>query len=196
MNETLELLPSARRLRFPESIEKQFLDDYYPDSIGSCRATLLTALCLYALFGILDVWGIPSHTHYVWTIRYVIVCPLIAAALLLSFHSSFKKIMQLSVLFVILVAGLGIVAMVAVTEPKDPAYTHYYAGLILVIVFGFTFVRLRFRYGVVLASTIIAAFEIVSIFCQKILQETDGIPMFLNSNFFLIGASIIGVASG
>jgi hypothetical protein len=196
VNDNLEFLGFARRLRFPESVEKEFLDDYFRNSIGSCRASLLTAFGLYAVFGILDFWGMPSRTHYVWTIRYLLVCPIIAAVLLLSFHPIFKKIMQPATMFVVLVAGLGIVAMIAATEPKDPAYTHYYAGLILVVVFGFTFVRLRLRFGILSALIIVAAYELVTILCQKILNETDGLPLFLNSNFFLIGASILGIASG
>ena len=61
--------------------------------------------------------------------------------------------------------------MIAVTQPQDPAYSHYYAGLILVVVFGFTFVRLRLRLGIASALAIMTAYELVALFRQKILQE-------------------------
>ncbi len=193
---SLQLLPSARRLAFPASVEKLFLKDYFHNSLGSCRASLVVAFLLYAVFGILDFWGIPSAKHYVWTIRYAIVCPVIAAALLLSFLPIFERVMQLAAGIVVTTAGLGIVAMIAATRPGDPAYAHYYAGLILVVVFGFTFVRLRLRYAIVATGIVIAAYEVVAVSCQKILAQEYGVPQFLNSNFFLIAANILGIASG
>lgn len=196
MNETQELLPSARRLKFPAVVEKDFLEDYFRNSIGCSRAALLLGLALYAAFGILDFWGLPSREAYAWRIRYMIVCPIITTVFLLSWLPAFKKCMQQALLIMVLSAGLGIIAMIAVSQPRDPGYAHYYAGLILVIVFGFTYLRLRLRFGLAAAGIIVAAYEWIAIFYQRILDQPEGLRLFLNSNFFLVASCIIGTAAG
>ncbi len=177
-------------------MEELFLRDYFHNSLASCRASLVVAFLLYAVFGILDFWGMPAAKHYVWTIRYAIVCPLIAAALLLSYFPVFERVMQIVNGVVVAAAGLGIVAMIAATQPGDPAYAHYYAGLILVVVFGFTFIRLRVRHAIAATGIVIAAYEIVAVWRQRILEQEYGVPQFLNSNFFLLSANILGIAAG
>ena len=94
----------------------------------------------------------------------------------------------------VVVMGLGIVVMIAVSQEIEPAFRYYYAGLLLVLTYSFTVVRLRFRPTVICCAIIIAGYEFVAVLDQRLLA--DGLlsgagPVFLNNNFFLVAAGVI-----
>ncbi len=195
-DELLELLPWARRLRFPTSVEQVFQDDYFRQSIGASQFAQAVGLILYAAFGVLDCWGLPSSKSFAWLIRYSVVCPIMAMVLVASFLPLFRKIMQPVLAGVVLMAGLGITAMIAIAKPSEPANSHYFAGLILVEIYAFTFVQLRLRYALIPVLITIAAYEAVTLLYQRLLDAPDGLSLFLNSNFFFLSAFILGVSAG
>jgi len=194
--EPLELLAAARWLQFPPATEALFRSDYARSSLASHRASLVLSIVLYSAFGLLDYWGLPSSPAAAWVIRFGFVGPFLTVALLLSFLTVFERIMQPVAASVILVTGGGIVAMIATARPEDPAFTHYYAGLILVVTFGCTFIRARTRLAAAASVTVIVAYEIVALGVQRILSVPNGMPMFLNANFFLWSSAILGVTTG
>ena len=67
----------AKRLRFPEDLERLFHEDYYQKSIKTCQVALALALVLYAAFGALDTWSAPLSRYTIWFIRYAVICPLL-----------------------------------------------------------------------------------------------------------------------
>ena len=64
----------------------------------------------------------------------------------------------------------------------------YYAGLILIFIFGYTFIRARFIYASLAGWSIVISYEIAAIF----LLETP-IEILINNNYFFISANIIGM---
>lgn len=82
--------------------------------------------------------------------------------------------------------GFGIVHMVAIANP--PVSYNYYAGLILVFIYWYTFIRIRFVWATIAGWVIVAFYEVVAVFINQI----PG-PVLLNNNFFFISANIIGM---
>ena len=78
---------------------------------------------------------------------------------------------------VVLLAGLGIIGMVLIAP--YPVSNSYYAGLILVFIFGYTFFKLRFIWATLSGWMIVVAYEITAI----LLSDTP-IPVLINNNFF------------
>ncbi|MGE5193476.1 MAG: PP2C family protein-serine/threonine phosphatase [Deltaproteobacteria bacterium] len=193
--ETIDLLPCARRLSFPAEVERRFQADYARRTVGTSRIALGIGIFLYAVFGILDYWGLPLSTAYAWAIRYAIVCPFFSAVLVASWIPAFRKMMQPLLSTAVCVAGLGIVAMIVVAKPAEPAHSHYYAGLILVVMFGFTFVQLRLRYAILATSLVVVAYETGTLVIDGILNSPDGASLFLNSNFFFVSAHVLGISA-
>ena len=95
----------------------------------------------------------PDVATSIWFIRYAIFCPVALAVLALSFTERFERIMQPTLAVLAAVCGLGIVAWSAIADASS-GYL-YYAGLLLVIPWAYTLLRLHFAYATV-AAVIIA----------------------------------------
>jgi len=173
-------------LSFPKNLEKAFQDSYFQNSLRQVRIALLLGLFLYSVFGILDAWLVPEAKHKLWLIRYAIFAPYVIAVYLLSFSPHFKKYMQISIAFGVLIAGLGITVMILIAP--YPASYSYYAGLLLVFIYGYTFVKLRFVWASLAGWLIVLAYEIAAIW----LSPTP-IPILVNNNFFFLSANILSM---
>jgi len=183
------VFPVVGRLRFAGDLEPSFTRHRVEQSLPFARFALVLALLLYALFGILDFYIVPLGARWIWVIRYVIFCPVALAVFGLTFTRWFKPVMQPVLAGVAALAGLGIVAMIAIAHP--PAGYLYYAGLLLVIPWAYTLLQLRFSYATWASLTIITGYEIVAI----VLQPTP-IRILINNNFFFLSAVIIGMVAG
>ena len=70
----------------------------------------------------------------------------------------------------------------------DPVSNSYYAGLILVFIFGYTFFKLRFIWATLTGWIIVIAYEITAV----LLSDTS-IPVLINNNFFFLTGNILGM---
>ncbi len=170
------------------TLEKEFLDDYHTKYINQVRISLFIAIVFYSFFGILDAQLMPEMRNKLWFIRYAIFFPVTALVLLLSFSAGYKKYMQLSLAFVVVLAGLGIVTMIIIAPP--PINYSYYAGLMLIFIFGYSFIRARFIWATISGWFIVICYEIGA----TVISSTP-LPILINNNFFFISANIIGMFS-
>jgi PAS domain S-box-containing protein len=85
-----------------------------------------------------------------------------------------------------ILAGSGISIMVAIADP--PANYSYYAGVILVLMMSYGFVKARFMWASLSGWINVLFYEIVAVW----IVQTPG-DVFLNNNFFFISANIIGM---
>jgi two-component system cell cycle sensor histidine kinase PleC len=179
----------AFRLRFTsDRVEDSYRAEAFNQSRRIVCFYLVAAAVLYLAFGFLDWLVGGAATGEMWFIRYAVVCPiLLSAAILISFPA-LDRYAQ-AVLFVAMAApGLGVVAMTAIMPP--PYNSHYYAGLIMVVIYGSSFVRLRFLHCIVISISLVALYEIVALGMNPI-PWTE----FLNNNFFLVMATAVGLFS-
>jgi signal transduction histidine kinase/ActR/RegA family two-component response regulator len=175
-------------LSFQGDLEKAFLDVYYLNSLKVVRLALLAGILVYGLFGILDIQLIPEMRSQLWLIRYALVCPAILVSLLLSFTPLFRRYFQPALMVTMIIAGAGIIAMISIIPP--PVNYFYYAGLILVLIWGYAFTRVRFIWATAGGWIIVALYEIVAVG----ISDTP-FPILLNNNFFFISANLVGMFS-
>ena len=187
------LYPYADKLRFPGEIEKQFREEYHANTVPTTRLALVLGLILFSLFGILDIYAVPISRNIVWFIRYVIVAPFIIFALIMTYTVPFQKYTQLLMCMVIAVSGIGIAAIIAITQDAEFASRFYFTGLILVSMWAYGLSRLRFWYAIIANLVIMAAYEYASIEVKQLLASETGIVIFTMHDFFFLGANIIGI---
>ena len=173
-------------LSFPGDLEEVFLDEFYKNSLKQVRLSLLAGIFFYGLFGILDAHLVPQMTIMLWYIRFAIVSPVFLIVILLSYYPRFKKYFQASLAVAMLVAGCGIIKMICFIP--SPASHSYYAGLILVFIWGYAFTRVRFLWATTAGWLIVVLYEIVAIY----ITDTP-YAVLLSNNFFFISANIIGM---
>ncbi len=179
--------------RFDEETEKLYYDDFFKISLPVVRVALFLGILLYSLFGILDIWIVPLNKVQVWFIRYAIVCPALITLFIISYFGIFKKIMQPSLSFIAFLSGLGIVFMIGIADISELGYKYYYAGLMLVIMWTYALVRLKFIYATITSWLITFTYEIVAVFLNNMLATPENITVFINNNFFFLSANVIGM---
>jgi PAS domain S-box-containing protein len=173
-------------LSFRENLEGAFQEEYSQKSLRHVQVALILAIFFYGIFGILDAWIAPGEKYKLWFIRYAIFLPYVFSIFLFSFSKRFIRYMQCLVASMILIAGLGIIAMILIAP--NPGNYSYYAGLILVFLYGYTFSKLRFIWATLAGWMIVIGYEIAAV----ALSHTP-IAILMNNNFFFLSGNIIGM---
>jgi PAS domain S-box-containing protein len=167
-------------------LEAPFLSDYYRVSLPHIRISLILATLFYAAFGILDALLMPEQKSTIWFIRFVIVCPVIFGTLLASFSKSFERYMHPLLAGVCILAGGGIICMIVIAPP--PVNYSYYAGLLLIFIWGYTFSRILFMWASLAGWVQVVLYEIAAIWISP-----TPFAILINNNFFFISANVIGM---
>jgi signal transduction histidine kinase/ActR/RegA family two-component response regulator len=175
-------------LSFSDGLEQEYFDNFFYKSLSRVRFSLILAIVLFAFFGFLDAALAGEKKIVLWWIRYACLCPGVLAMYLFSFTRHFKKHMQCSIALSMIWVGLCVVYMILVAPP--PACYSYYAGLILIFMYGYTFVGLRFVWASLAGWVIVVLFELASL----LLMDAP-VSVLINNNFFFICANIIGMFS-
>jgi len=183
------VFPLTRRLRFRDDLEPAFVEYHVERSLPFARLALVLAIVLYALFGILDLYIVPSAAMWMWLIRYAFVCPVLLVVLRLTFTRWFKPVMQPVLTGTAVWTGLGIVAMIAIAPP-DVGY-RYYAGLLLVIPWAYTMLQLRFSSATRACLVMIIGYEAVAIWVRHTPAQ-----VLVSNNFFFLSSVVIGMVAG
>lgn len=179
---------------FDPQREAEFRADYGIRTQSIVRFGLALGAVLYTLFAPLDIWMLPESWRQAHIIRFAVVLPVCLVALGLTFIERTKRHLQILTSVFVVLAGLGIVAMILLARESEPGFKYYYAGLMLVVTYSFSVVRLRFRPAAFCCMVIIVAYEFVAILDQHLLAQgllSGPGPVFINNNFFLVSAGII-----
>jgi PAS domain S-box-containing protein len=173
-------------LSFKNSLENEFKEDYFSSSLPLLRLSFLLGLFYYSAFAILDYLVMPDIIYKIWFIRFSVVCPAIIIMLILSYSKNFYKWWQTGVFLVTTLAGLGIVIM-TIFIPAIGKFS-YFVGIILVLIYCYMLIRLRFIWASLAGLIIVISYIIASVFITEIPQNY----LYLNL-FFLISANILGM---
>jgi|GEM_PF-1533626 len=152
------------------------------------RVVILFSGIFYSLFGILDYLLVPQGYKQLLFIRFGIFLPYVLFVILFSYTKFFYKYMQFVIMSTAFVGGGGIIVMIAITPP--PATYSYYAGLILVFMFLYTFGRIRFIWATLAGWLLVIMYEF-----SAITFTSPPLAVLINNNFFFIGANLVGMAS-
>jgi len=169
--------------RFDSAGEARFRARYAERSIPFIRVSLPLAATLYLLFLAWDYSIAPDALLYTLTVR--LPFSFFAVAVFgLTFLQTFERWSQ-SVLCVTVVLGAtGIVLVLAILPD---GFTYGVPGLLLVIMYACGAIRL------LLTAAIVACCAIVALANAMLVVKTGSAFQFLNTNVFLISASVIGL---
>jgi signal transduction histidine kinase/ActR/RegA family two-component response regulator len=173
-------------LAFPGDLEEKFLDDYYKNSMILIRISLLAGIFLYGFFSILDAQLVPEVKEKLWFIRFTIVLPSFLVVILLSYFPRLTKYFQALVTITMIIASYAIIIMISIIPP--PENYSYYAGLILVFMWGYAFTRVRFIWATLAGWLIVVFYEIIAVWFSNM-----SFSILINNNFFFISANVIGM---
>lgn len=159
------------------NLEALFQNNYYRLSLTQIRTFLVLGALIYVAFGILDALLMPQQKTTIWFIRFVVVCPLLLVVLLISLSDFFERYMQPILASILIIAGGGVICMIAIAPP--PVSYYYYAGLMLVFMWGYIFIRLRFLWASFAGWVLVILYEVVVIWINP-----TPVDILINNNFF------------
>lgn len=170
------------------ALEAPFREEYFRRSLPQLRVTLVLGALLYAAFAVLDHLMMPDRQQVAWFIRFAVVAPAILLVQVYSFRPGFRRAMQPLLAALNVAGGAGIVAMIVVGPPL--VGHNYYAGLILVLIFTYTLVRMRFLWATAAGWIMVLLYEGAA----PTLAGIHG-PVLLANSFFLVAANLAGMAT-
>ena len=158
------------------------------------RLGIILGLLIYSVFGIVDYYSLPVSHRYTWLIRYAIITPSTLVIIAITYTKFTKRYPSFWSVNCIVIAQLGINAMILVAKPGEFAFLSYYCGLILVLLWaGFIF-RLKNSHMIFTSVTNVLFYNITAIFIQKLPsypKDSIEYASFINNNFMLVSASIL-----
>ena len=169
-------------------LETDFRARYFTRNLRTIRWSLIFGLCAYLGFGVLDRFVFPESFRSLWSLRFGFTCHWILATLAATWLPGFDRVWQPVLAVAVAVAGAMIVAM-TVMAPPPFSYT-YYAGVALVLVYGYTVSRLRFLWAAAAGWVIVCAYEIAAIRLISTPPE-----VLLSNNFFFISTNLLGMVA-
>lgn len=167
--------------------EKEFREDYFIHSLKPVRFSLALSIFFFGIFAFLDALLLPELKNMFWFIRFGIISPLLLAVIIFSFTAAFRRLMQPVLAGIMYLTGLAIIVMIIFAANVADHYT-YYAGLILIFIIGYTFIKARFIYATIVGWSIVATYEIAAIW----ISDTP-LQILINNNFFFVSANVIGM---
>lgn len=167
-------------------LEGPFESRNFKDSLFQNRVALIIGAFFYSAFGILDMIVMPEIKSAAWLIRFGIVNPVIFAVFLFSFSKSFERYSSAVMTFGSIVAGGGIIWMIMIAPP-NVSYD-YYAGLLLVFIWSYTFARIPFLWASFANWMVVVLYEISAVWVNS-----TPFAVLVSNNFFFISANVMGM---
>jgi diguanylate cyclase (GGDEF)-like protein len=140
-------------------------------------------------FGYLDVLLAGETLRQLWTIRFGVGLPTAIACVALSYVPAARSAYHVVLTPAALACGASIIAMVAVNDP--PASEYYYAGIVIVLFFTYTFIQLPVVYATLVGCLCLIGYEIVAIVANQ-----SPFEVIINNTFFLMAANYVGIFAG
>lgn len=179
--------PLRVRFRNP-AVEQTFIRETLAASLNFVRSYLVAGTGLYVCFGLLDYIVGADKTQLLWAIRYGIVCPMIMGIFAITFFPVFLRHAQAFLAIAMFASGFGIVLMTSVDAPFA---SEYYAGLIMVVIYCGSLIRLKFFHSMWISVVLIALYQLVALWINPI-----PVNNFINNDFFLAMSTGVGLFSG
>jgi two-component system cell cycle sensor histidine kinase PleC len=171
-----------------ERVEERFIPAHLVRALPTIRIFFVAGAIFYGLFSILDIYVVPESLREVWLIRFALIIPFLLSVVALTYTKFFLRWAQPLLAASLFVSGSGIILMTVVTNA--PANAQYYAGLLIVVIYGSSLIRLR---CINAAGTAIALF---AIYIAAATWVNPIPPGTLLSNSFFLGLSVaVGIFS-
>ena len=173
-------------LRFASAeLEAAFKEEYQRESVPHIQLAVGIGIFLVAIFALVDHIALATVQNKLWLIRFAIVIPILLVVLVTTFLPRAYRYIEWVLALAVLCAGTGILALVMVSPPNQ---RYYDPGLILVLMYNFVFLKLRF-----IVATLVGWALVVVFFLTELLLHATPWPLLVNNVFMWGSAVVIGM---
>ncbi|HVC37360.1 MAG TPA: GGDEF domain-containing protein [Gammaproteobacteria bacterium] len=156
--------------RFSHQLERLFLLSYAHHHRARMRVTLAIGLVLYLLAGIVDMHLEIAARNNLWLLRYLLITPLIAAALGAAFWV--KRDAALQVIYAVAVVAAGAGAGLAIFLYPQTAVYSYTLSLFVILFYIYVISGMRIGYGLSCALLVTGVYLAGAFLSQKFSDVT------------------------
>lgn len=182
-----------KTIRFSPELEELFNDDYHARSLAIIRYGLGIGLILCSAPVILDLLLTTSAGSGLWIfIRLATVCAVFISSFVMTFSRFFKKIMQPALCLLVIAACLVIMSIPAAPD-KKPAACYYFTGLLTVMIWAYTLLRIKFIYATATCWLAVLLYNMTLVVFTDSFMPAAGSWKFLTDNVMLISVNILGM---
>jgi diguanylate cyclase (GGDEF)-like protein len=170
---------------FHAALERRYRSASLPALRRHSRLAIAVGLVLYALSSFMDAWYVPPELlGTVDIVRWTAMLPAILT-LLYTFTPRFERINSIPLALVGAYAAAGIVTLMWLSSESVAIY--YNTGLVLTILFTYTFVGARFIHALGINLALVAAYNLI-------FWRLNSYPprLMLTHDFFILCANAIG----
>ena len=173
-------------MKFPGDSEKAFLHYYYRRTVNQTRFALIAGMFLYGSVAFIDPYIVPAVIGEVRALRFFVVLPMLLGSFLMTYLIRKDTITQILTSITITIAGFCVAIMMSLDIGL--ASQIYHEGLVLTVIYGYTFTRLRLWHATVCGWLIVAFYVGIT----AIMGKTP-FPVFINNVLFSVIANFIGM---
>lgn len=144
--------------------------------------------------GVLDPMMMPVHFKIAWMIRYAVFMPILVIFFILSFFKKFNKTSELPNFLLLLAGQISIIAFIAISGPDEMAYSSYYLGLFVILLWTAFVSRFGFKANLVLFIITVVLMNLVFILIDHSFSEdkiTGELPRVIGINLLLVTCGLI-----
>lgn len=160
-------------------------------NLKDVRTGLIFGIIFYGVFGLLDYYMLPQNYISALFIRYAIMIPTAVVVLILSYVRAARKYFNYLIFLTLLVGQLGIMAMVVIADPSEPAFYSYFVSSILALLACEFIFQVSIKPAILYFLLSIAGYFLIAVFDYKLFTEADlGINKYwMIGNFFFFASA-------
>ncbi|RLC21553.1 MAG: hypothetical protein DRH93_11560, partial [Deltaproteobacteria bacterium] len=167
-------------------LEALFQDRYFHKNITHVRNCHFLTICFYLLAGLVDYFLFPNNLFWLFSIRFLIVVPIFLLGYFFTFSPQYKKFWHEISFFYILLTGVSFLIFIVIADP--PRSYDYYVGVLVCMIFGYTFIRTKFILASIAGFILITAYLFIAVLIIEIPTQT-----LFNSLFYLFLFNFLGM---
>ena len=141
----------SHRGKFPEKVEAAFQTEMDCMRERRLRKTGIAAVLLYSAFAISDWVMIPDAYLQAWTVRFLLVVPLLLLCTFYVYRIRHVAWREAALAATLIVSGISLPWIASFSSHPNAA--HYQTGITLIVLFGNIVVNLRFRSALVISAS-------------------------------------------
>ena len=155
---------------------------------------------MFSLLGILDRLMMPVNYRTAWFLRFAVIIPMMFLGFLLTFTPLYLKFRKAIVLILLIISQFCMLAMIYISIPEEPAFAHYYIGVVVIVLNAGLLFRESVKPAVIFFIGSFLAYLIMLLFKYFFLEafSDPSVLSYIIGNslmFLLIGClSLLGIS--
>ncbi|MDY6905721.1 MAG: diguanylate cyclase [Thermodesulfobacteriota bacterium] len=179
-----EALASPRALRFPPNLERKYILETIQQRFQGYLLLGWIAIFLFDLFTVADYIMLPDIYPLAWGVRLGIATPVMIAVMLLARLRLFRRYIANVLTLLGFLAGACLLSFMVISS--SPHVQHYYAGVVMIIMFAAIVVRLPFWHTFILCWALFGLYLLVLPLIRHMPDE-----VLLNIGFIMFSTNLL-----